>query len=581
MSLPYVQRWLGAAVLVAATLTSSAPSSAQAEGFAINRFDPADRGSDWFAADSLDLRGDQRWAFGGVIDWAHKPLVAYDSNGEETGAIVGDQLHLHLGGALVLWDRLRFGVNLPVLAFAQSEGAQFGGGTVAAAEGAGIGDLRLGGDVRLVGEYEDPATLGFGLAVHLPTGSRDAFTSDGRVRVVPRVTLAGRVTDFVYSVRTGINVRTQGQDFAGEPFGTEWQFGAAAGMRLFDDDLVVGPELYGSTVIADGSDGFFDREGTPLEAIVGGHYRLGSGWRLGLGAGPGLNRGLGSPTVRVLASLEWVQDAEPEAEPPPPDLDGDGILDRDDACVAKPGPANTDPAKHGCPKEKPKDTDGDGILDRDDACPKEPGEANDDPEEHGCPRRDRDGDGIFDDEDACVELKGVSSDDPNLHGCPLFDSDGDGILDRDDACPDQKGKANEDPKKHGCPKAKIVGKTVQIMERIEFDTGKATIRPESTEVLQAVLDVLTGHPELKKLSVEGHTDNRGARGYNVNLSRKRAAAVRTWLVEHGIEASRLSSQGYGPDKPIDDNDTDEGRQNNRRVEFHITQSETTGGDSDE
>ena len=62
---------------------------------------------------------------------------------------------------------------------------------------------------------------------------------------------------------------------------------------------------------------------------------------------------------------------------------------------------------------------------------------------------------------------------------------------------------------------------------------------------------------------------------------KRTAAVRTWLVEHGIEAKRLSSQGFGPDKPIDDNDTDEGRQNNRRVEFHITQSGQTGGDSDE
>ena len=113
------------------------------------------------------------------------------------------------------------------------------------------------------------------------------------------------------------------------------------------------------------------------------------------------------------------------------------------------------------------------------------------------------------------------------------------------------------------------------MERVEFDTNKATIRPESDGVLTAVLDILKGHPEIKKVSVEGHTDNRGARFYNIGLSKRRAASVVKWLTSRGIDKGRLTSNGFGPDKPIDTNDTEDGRQNNRRVEFNIVQVEGT------
>jgi outer membrane protein OmpA-like peptidoglycan-associated protein len=270
-----------------------------------------------------------------------------------------------------------------------------------------------------------------------------------------------------------------------------------------------------------------------------------------------------------------LEQAKPEPEAPS-DLDGDGILDHDDACKGEPGVPSKDPKTHGCPK--PKDADGDGILDRDDACVKEPGVPSEDPKKHGCPENDQDGDGILDDEDACVELAGVPNDDPNLHGCPLFDGDRDGILDRDDACPDEAGKPSDDPKKHGCPKALIVGKEVKILERIEFDTAKATIRAQSDEVLSAVLDLLQAHPEIKQVEIQGHTDNRGARGYNVRLSARRADAVLKWLVARGVEQRRLLAKGLGPDKPIDDNGSEDGRQNNRRVEFHITEQDADDGE---
>ncbi|HAE34451.1 MAG TPA: hypothetical protein DCG22_01565 [Bacteroidetes bacterium] len=164
----------------------------------------------------------------------------------------------------------------------------------------------------------------------------------------------------------------------------------------------------------------------------------------------------------------------------------------------------------------------------------------------------------------------MASDDPAKNGCPPpKDTDGDGILDPEDACPDQAGVPSTDPKKHGCPKAKIEKGQIKILEQVKFKTASDVILPESDEILQAVKKILDENPDIELISVEGHTDSRGGAGYNRALSKRRAASVVKWLTKNGIDKSRLTSKGFGPDKPIDTNDTPEGRQNNRRVEFHI------------
>jgi outer membrane protein OmpA-like peptidoglycan-associated protein len=349
------------------------------------------------------------------------------------------------------------------------------------------------------------------------------------------------------------------------------QLGGAFGLRALNERLLIGPEVWASTVVSDDGDGLLRRKTTPFEAIMGAHYDVTPRWRVGGGVGPGLSRGLGTPAVRVLASVEWVPGPIEEPPSPPPDSDLDGILDTVDACPTDRGEPNDDPALHGCPPP-PSDRDGDGIIDAKDACPDEPGEPDsENPERHGCPPPpDRDGDGIIDEQDACPEQAGPESDDPERHGCPPPpDRDGDGIIDEQDACPERPGPESDDPKRHGCPKAIVEDSSIRILERIEFDTGKATLRPESDAVLQAVADILKKYADITKVSVEGHTDNRGAARFNRGLSRRRAASVVAWLVARGIEAKRLSSKGFGADKPIDSNQTDEGRQNNRRVEFKI------------
>jgi outer membrane protein OmpA-like peptidoglycan-associated protein len=554
-------------------LVAASGARAQDPGFALDRFDPAERGSDWFVGESLDLRGASRPALGLTLDWSHKPLVLYGANGGESAVIVKDQLFAHVGGSIVLGQRVRVGVNLPLLLAQDGQDATVGGVRFAPEHSFSVGDLRVGADLRLLGSYGDAATLAIGLQAHLPTGNTDAFASDGKVRLAPRVMLAGDVALFAYSARVSFGYRDPDQIADDVATGSELGFAATAGVRVLDKRLLVGPELWGSTVLDDGA--AFEKQSTPFELLFSAHCRV-PDWLFGLGVGPGLTRGLGSPALRLLASVDWQPDVPeprraPAPPPPPPDRDGDGVVDAQDACPFVAGAASSDPHRNGCPPDR----DGDGVVDAEDACPDVPGARSDDAGKNGCPP-DRDGDGVIDAEDACPGVPGVRSDDASKNGCPS-DRDGDGILDADDACPDAAGPRSNDPHKNGCPAARIEENQIKILERVEFKTGSAQLLPESAPILEAVRAVLEEHTEIAEVSIEGHTDNVGKPASNQALSERRAASVRAWLAAHGVDRKRLSAAGFGATRPIDTNDTDAGREHNRRVEFHI---EGAGGQED-
>jgi outer membrane protein OmpA-like peptidoglycan-associated protein len=531
---------------VAAVLTTlsmigfAGGASAQqtAEGFSLNRFDPSERGSEWFVLDSLDLRGKNRIAVGVVGDWSHKPLVLYAPDGSESKRLVGDQLFLNAGGSVILFDRLRLALNVPVAIYQRAEEGTLDGITYSPSGKASFGDVRVGADVRLLGSYGDPVTLAAGVQVYLPTGSRTDYTGDGKVRVAPRVLGAGDLGPLTYAGRLGFQYRPQDGKYATGDIGSEVQFAAAVGLRMADKKLVVGPEFYGSTVVSS-SDAVFKKLSTPVELIVGGHYTFANMFRAGLGVGPGLTRAFGTPQVRVLASLEYVPAFVPPPPPPPP----------------------------------PSDRDGDGILDAEDACPDVPGARTNDPKTNGCPPppSDRDGDGILDAEDACPDVPGVRTNDPKTNGCPPppSDRDGDGIIDAEDACPDVPGVKTDDPKTNGCPPARIEAGEIKITQQVNFKTNSSVILPQGDTVLSAIKPILDEHTEIKKLRVDGHTDSRGTAAYNMGLSIRRAESVVKWLVTHGVDMARLTSKGFGLTKPIQTNKTDEGRLHNRRVEFHI------------
>lgn len=230
-----------------------------------------------------------------------------------------------------------------------------------------------------------------------------------------------------------------------------------------------------------------------------------------------------------------------------PDTDGDGIPDHLDECPFEAGLAEF----NGCP-----DTDGDGIPDNKDECPTVPGVV----EFNGCP--DTDGDGIPDHLDECPEVAGPKEN----NGCPWPDRDGDGVPDHLDECPDVPGTvANK-----GCPEVdnEVIKKLNDFSNTILFDTGKSSIRTLSLPVVQSIADLMREYPNAK-FHLEGHTDSTGSQALNNRLSKERAAVVKADLVSRGLAANRLTSEGYGPSKPVAPNTTAAGRQLNRRVEISL------------
>ncbi len=560
---------------------SSSASAQTAPGFALNRFEPSERGSEWFANDSLDLRGDFRPALGLVLDYAYKPYVLNNPDGSENTVISSDQLFLHVGGSLVLFSRLRLGVSLPLLMTqdGSERGAVVNGQRIVGGTSGGVGDLRFGADLRLFGAYGDPFTIAVGGRLWLPTGDAAQYLGDGDVRIGPQLTAAGDVDIFVYSATLGVVYRANNTPFAGHPTGTQASFGAAAGVRVLDKKMVIGPEIWGNTVIADG-DAVFAARTTPLALIGGMHYTAGD-FRFGLGAGPGLSHAAGTPQFRGLASLEYVPAfVEPVKRT---DRDGDGVFDDEDACPDVAGVRTSDAKTNGCPPvvaalpppPPPPDRDGDGIPDDIDACPDVPGIKTDDPKTNGCPS-DRDHDTIYDKDDACPDVAGPRTNDPKTNGCPPDpDRDKDGILNDVDACPDVPGPKSDDPKTTGCPRVFIANAQIRILEQPKFDFNRAVIKKESDSLLTEVAKIMIDHPEIGRVRVEGHTDSVGSAQVNQVLSGQRAQAVVTWLIAHGVDKNRLIAKGMGKEHPLVSNDTDAGRTLNRRVEFHIEAQGTT------
>ncbi len=260
--------------------------------------------------------------------------------------------------------------------------------------------------------------------------------------------------------------------------------------------------------------------------------------------------------------------ADAPAPPPPPpqpgDRDGDGIPDDVDRCPDEPEDFDGHLDDDGCPEQE--DTDGDGINDDRDLCPIEAEDRDGYLDDDGCPELDNDLDGIPDDADQCddqpEDRDGTSDED----GCPDPDNDHDGFPDVTDRCPNEPGIAEEG----GCPRVyrdvEVTSTGIVIRQQIFFETNRAVIRPQSFAILDTVAQVLQDFPDIT-VEVQGHTDSRGNDAFNMRLSQARAESVRTYLVNRGIAAERLSARGYGETQPIESNATAEGRALNRRVAF--------------
>jgi outer membrane protein OmpA-like peptidoglycan-associated protein len=230
----------------------------------------------------------------------------------------------------------------------------------------------------------------------------------------------------------------------------------------------------------------------------------------------------------------------------PVDSDADGVADYLDKCNDT--PAGVQVYENGCPV----DTDKDGITDNLDKCPNIAGIAK----FNGCP--DTDKDGIRDELDECPEIAG------NLNGCP--DKDNDGIADSKDKCPDVAGVVEN----NGCPeiKEKSIVTLPKPLKNVHFETAKFNVNKTAISILNQGIKELKNNSNYQ-LEINGHADSRGDEQANMILSQNRAEAVKAFLVSKGIEESRLITKGFGETAPKADNNTAEGRAENRCVELKL------------
>lgn len=352
------------------------------------------------------------------------------------------------------------------------------------------------------------------------------------------------------------------------------------------------PDQDGSPRTGDSDNDFLFHGGAGVK------YRMGESWGLRLDLRLLLPPSSASESVTTdfegTAALYATFPRPPPPPPPPEDSDGDGIDDPDDGCPEEAEDTDGFQDSDGCPEA---DNDGDGVLDASDRCPLEAENKNAWQDDDGCPDTipDSDGDGLddladkcpeavedvdgFEDSDGCAEPDNdkdglLDADDkcpdeagPNLNGgCPDTDRDGDTVVDRLDNCPDEAGK----PEFQGCNREQwiaITGTRLTILKKVYFGSNAILIPRNAYPMLEEVARVLRAHPEIKRMRVEGHTDDRSTDAYNLNLSQRRADAVVDFLVKEGVARERLVAKGVGEAQPIADNKTVAGRGKNRRVEF--------------
>jgi outer membrane protein OmpA-like peptidoglycan-associated protein len=550
------RRWIKAAGVVAALSLFSAHASAQV---AVEQFRPALLREDGFGLARPVSLDPGRLSVAFMLDYARESLVYERPNSRLVPElpVIEDHLVGHVGLSVGLGARFTLTGSVPMHLVMKGEDP---GPITPEADGAGLGDVAL----NLRGVFADGDHVGFGaeLTARLPTAELvngdQTYSGDELGSYEPALILEGRAGRFDARARVGARFRKP-VELRNFELGQEFVYGAGARLMLVK-------RLY-AHLEATGSSAFkhFAKDAySPLEALLGLKYQ-GEQLYAGVAGGPGILSGYGSPLLRVVATLGYALAAPDKAPPPPVDRDGDGVNDAADRCPLEAEDKDGFEDEDGCPDA---DNDGDGVADADDRCPTELEDKDGFADEDGCPDTDNDGDGIADADDRCPaepeDKDGFADDD----GCPDPDNDGDGIADVDDACPNDAGVAEQ----RGCAAKPLVEKTKEqlvISERVEFETGKDGLLESSHAVLEAVAKSMAEHTDIERIRVEGHADDSGPARLNMRLSKKRSASVVRWLVEHGVPAERLEAYGCGKNRPLDPAKTDEARQKNRRVEFHI------------
>jgi OOP family OmpA-OmpF porin len=568
---------LVACCALCAILTAARDAAAQSAGnLTLDAFRPAMDSRGYLTVNASQTLGNGEMSFGlGSLDWGHD-LLELDAHGNTysiddmlTATLIA-AVGLHLGPA-----ELEVGASLPLRIMSGSRGPNSLGDPSTpnddktfGVDGQGLGNVGLHLKARLLRTDRGPH-LGLALigSLYLPTISpKDRFL--GETQLVPQLvgvldTELGKDRALRIALNGGVRLRNSTTFTNSDPgplmapvtdesitVGSELPFGAGVAYAIAKQRFDLVGEVFGALPL-----GAHQRY-QPLEALAGVKLYLARNSFLTLGAGRGLVTNQGAnPAVRAFIAIVF--------EPRVGHRDGDAVADE-----VAPGPA---PVPEGV-----SDRDGDKIPDTIDKCPDEPEDYDGFQDEDGCPDPDNDGDKILDVDDLCPnapeDVDGFEDED----GCPDLDNDHDRIPDTLDRCPNEPENYNGFQDDDGCPDHGVVERVVSgivTMEPIQFEYNSAVIRRDSFYILDAVVATMNGNPDIALIEVQGHTDERGDDAYNLDLSVRRAAAVVSYLVGHGVAAKRLTSQGYGETQPIARGHTEAAWKQNRRVAFLLIKSD--------
>src|ERR1039457_3955281 len=597
-----VVRWVGLVVLfsllgngtsVRAQSSGAAPVPPRMDrSFDVQLFHPAVGAHSFITLDSAEVLEHRLWHFGLVANYQHQPfsytLGSSDATVSPATVVpVRDLAMAELVAAIGIRNRFEIGAALPLAMSWGGDGFDAYGQTTGATEATafGFGDLRVEGKGEVVGFGTDRAfLLSLSAGATVPTGDKSTFLGEKTVSGRLRALLEYQHGENLRAVALVGGLFLEKSVSLPPPESNAALYGGAGEIKP-TDEIGVLAEVTGRVASK-----YSDTNPAEFDATM--RFYLHSMLNLIMGAGFGLNQGIGSPVVRAYVGLGWAPDFrdrdhdgipdvydrcpdEPEDHDgfqdddgcPDPDNDGDGIPDALDKCPNEPEDKDGFQDDDGCPDL---DNDGDGIPDLNDACPNEKEDGKGKRPTDGCPSTSEDSDGIPDKLDKCPNEPEDFDGFQDQDGCPDPDNDGDGIPDKIDKCPNEPETFNHYKDEDGCPDEvpPEVKKFTGVIEGINFKTASAEILPGSFAILDRALKVLQDFPDVN-LEISGHTDSKGKASYNLTLSQHRADSVKMYFVSRGIASTRLLSVGYGKDRPIADNSTASGRATNRRTEFKL------------